>query len=271
MFAFKDWVGGRFSLWSAIGLSIVLSIGFNNFKALLDGAYAADTHFKTAPLGQNIPVLMALLGVWYRNFWNCQSHAILPYAEDLALLPSFLQQLDMESNGKYVDLDNQKITDYDTAPVIFGQAGTNGQHAFYQMLHQGTDIVPADFIGVAKPQHTLKNHNALLLNNMLAQSQALMNGRNLDEADGNIHRVFEGNRPSSTLIFDALTPYNMGMLIAFYEHKIFTQGVIWNINSFDQFGVELGKELAKKLEHGENDNLDASTKGLQDYIAKQGI
>ena len=268
MFAFKDWVGGRYSLWSAIGLSIVLSIGFDNFKKLLDGAHAADKHFRTAELGDNIPVLMALLGIWYRNFWKAGSHAVLPYAENLNLLPLYLQQLDMESNGKRVDREGEAVT-YDTAPVIFGQPGTNGQHAFYQMLHQGTDIVPCDFIGIIRPDHTLKKHHQLLLNNLVAQSQALMLGRTLKEANNNPHRVFPGGRPSSTFLLNKLDPYTLGILLAFYEHKIFVQGVIWNINSYDQFGVELGKELAQKLEKGENTELDGSSQGLLDRIKKQ--
>ncbi|MEM6780601.1 MAG: glucose-6-phosphate isomerase [Pseudomonadota bacterium] len=266
MFPFRDWVGGRYSLWSSIGLPIILAIGYENFKKLLDGAHTIDQHFKTAPLNQNIPVLMALMGIWYRNFWDAECHAVLPYSEDLSLLPSYLQQVDMESNGKSTDLNDQAIIHYDTAPVVFGEPGTNNQHAFFQMLHQGTSLIPCDFIGFVNSKHNLKDHQKHLLNNMLAQSQALMWGRSLQEADNNPHRVFSGNRPSSTLIFDTLDPYNLGILLALYEHKVFVQGAIWNINSFDQFGVELGKDMARALENGENLDMDSSTRGLLDAI-----
>lgn len=269
VFPFKDWVGGRFSLWSAIGLSIMLSLGVQAFKNLLAGARAMDVHFQTKPLLQNIPVLMALVGIWNRNFLGYGSLAILPYAQDLAQLPLFLQQLEMESNGKNVDNEGDAITDYNTAPVLFGQAGTNGQHAFYQLMHQGTTVMPGDFIGIRKAPHGLQGHHVLLNNNMIAQSQALMQGRTLEEAGGNPHRVFAGNRPSSTLVLDALDPFHLGALIALYEHKVFVQGVIWNINSFDQFGVELGKELAKKLESGDIGDADSSTHGLMTYIRSQ--
>ena len=261
MFPFRDWVGGRFSLWSAIGLSICLAVGFSRFEELLSGAHGMDKHFRAAPLERNIPVLMALLGLWHRNFWGHPAIAVLPYEQYLHRFPAFLQQMDMESNGKDVDRDGQRILDYDTGPILFGEPGTNGQHAFYQLIHQGRTIIPCDFIGYKETHHPIGNQHALLLNNMLAQAQALMQGRTLEEAQGNPARVFSGNRPSNILLFDALTPHTLGMLIALYEHKVFVQGVIWNINSFDQFGVELSKELAGKLERG-GAALDPSTRAL---------
>lgn len=266
MFPFKEWVGGRYSLWSAIGLSICMAVGFENFRKLLDGGYAVDTHFRTAPLDQNIPVVMALLGVWYRNFWDYGSIAVLPYEQYLHRFPAFLQQMDMESNGKNVDRDSQKITDYKTGPVLFGEPGTNGQHAFYQLIHQGVDVIPCDFIGAKKTHNPVGNQHTLLLNNMLAQAQALMQGRTLDEAKGYEPRVFPGNRPSNILLFDEINPYTLGMLVALYEHKVFVQGVIWNINSYDQFGVELGKELANALEKGADERMDGSTRALLNYM-----
>lgn len=262
VFPFRDWVGGRYSLWSAIGLSICLAIGFDNFRKLLDGGHAADQHFQTAPLEKNIPVLMALIGLWYRNFWDAASYAILPYDQYLHRFPAFMQQMDMESNGKGVDRDGKTITEYETGPILFGEPGTNGQHAFYQLIHQGTPLIPCDFISAKTSHNPVANQHTLLLNNMLAQSQALMQGRTLEEAGGNVFRVFTGNRPSNTFLFDQITPYNLGMLIALYEHKVFVQGVIWNINSYDQYGVELGKELANNLEAGSTDTLDSSTLGL---------
>lgn len=266
VFPFKDWVGGRYSLWSAIGLSICIAVGFDNFRKLLDGAYRADRHFQDAPLDKNIPVLMALIGLWYRNFWNMPSYAVLPYDQYLHRFPAFLQQMDMESNGKGVDRDGNKITDYETGPVLFGEPGTNGQHAFYQLIHQGTDVIPCDFIAPKKSHNNIGNQHELLLNNMLAQSQALMQGRTLEEAGGNIFRVFDGNHPSNTFLFDEINPEALGFLIALYEHKVFVQGVIWNINSYDQYGVELGKELANKIGGGDSASFDSSTKGLLDSI-----
>jgi glucose-6-phosphate isomerase len=238
-----------------------MAVGFQRFQELLAGAREMDTHFKTAPLDKNIPVIMALLGLWHRNFWGYPALAVLPYEQYLHRFPAFLQQMDMESNGKDIDRDGQRISAYETGPVLFGEPGTNGQHAFYQLIHQGRTIIPCDFIGFKKTHHPIGNQHRLLLNNMLAQSQALMQGRTLEEAQGNPARIFEGNRPSNILLFDALTPYTLGMLIALYEHKVFVQGVIWNINSFDQYGVELGKELAGKLEQG-GGALDASTLAL---------
>lgn len=268
----REWVGGRYSLWGAIGLSIAISNGFDAFSDFLDGARAADKHFIETPLEKNIPVIMALLGIWYRNFWNYGAQAILPYSHDLRDLPKYLQQLDMESNGKSVDLNGQTI-DYATGPVIFGEAGTNAQHAFMQLLHQGPDIIPADFVGIANPEHTLTDHHVKLLGNMLAQSKALMEGQ--DSAD-TPHKNSPGNRPSSTLILERLDAYHLGMLLALYEHKIFVQGTIWNINSFDQWGVELGKVIAKDTiqaieNKNENTPLDSSTQNLRDYLTQKFI
>lgn len=266
MFPFKDWVGGRYSLWSAIGLSIALAIGFDRFEQLLDGARTMDRHFCDAPLDKNMPVLLALLGIWQRNFMQRSSHAVLPYDQSLQRFPAFLQQLDMESNGKHVDRSNNPITDYETGPVIFGEPGTNGQHAFYQLIHQGTDVIPCDFIGVKESNYPLGNHHNLLLTNMVAQSRALLQGRSLEEAGGNTHRVFSGNRPSTTIVLDTLDPYHLGMLIALYEHKVFVQGIVWNINSFDQFGVELGKEMANAIEQGHDSRDDSSTASLRELL-----
>ena len=246
MFPFESWVGGRFSLWSSIGLSISLSLGYDNFEKLLSGAYAMDRHFCESPLEQNIPVLMALIGIWNRNFLKYSTLAVLPYSQYLHRLPAFLQQLDMESNGKKCTRTGE-LVNYETGPVVFGEPGTNGQHAFYQLLHQGTDIIPADFIGIKKTTCSLKDQHRALLANMLAQAEALARGRTLDEVGGNNQRTFEGNRPSNILLFSDLSPYALGQLIALYEHKIFVQGIIWGINSFDQFGVELGKEMANSL------------------------
>ena len=254
-----DWVGGRYSLWSAIGLSIALATSMPVFKQLLDGAAEADSHFLHAPLGNNIPVIMGLLAVWYRNFWQCDSHVVLPYAQDLHLLPAFLQQLEMESLGKSVDRDGHALT-HRSGPVIWGSAGTNGQHSFHQLLHQGTTMIPADFIAVACPHNPqdLQQHQHLLAN-CLAQSRALMLGKSFDEArEENIrkgmmpeqasllahHRQVPGNRPSSTFILQALDAHSLGILLAFYEHKVFVQSVIWNLNAFDQWGVEIGKQLS---------------------------
>ncbi len=266
MFPFKEWVGGRYSLWSAIGLSICMAVGFDNFEKLLGGGHAADEHFKTAALEENIPVLMALMGIWNRNFLGCESLAVLPYDQYLHRFPAFLQQMDMESNGKNVDRDGTPITDYKTAPVLFGEPGTNGQHAFYQLIHQGTSVVPCDFIAPKTSHNPVGNQHELLLNNMLAQSQALMQGKTLEEAGGNAARVFSGNRPNTVFVFDKLDPYSLGFLIVLYEHKVFTQGVIWNINSFDQYGVELGKELATNIEKGQTASMDASTQALLNYM-----
>ncbi len=266
IFPFKDWVGGRFSLWSSIGMSIALSIGFENFKKLLYGAHDMDQHFCSAPLESNIPVLLALIGIWNRNFLHRHTQAVIPYDIRLSRFPAFLQQLDMESNGKGVDLDGKLITDYDTGPIIFGEPGTDSQHSFFQKIHQGTDIIPVDFIAVKKPDHPYKHHHTILMYNMVAQSQALMEGRPVGSETQSPHRYFSGNRPSNTLILDELTPYHLGLLLALYEHKIFVQGVIWHINSFDQFGVELGKELARNIEKGDALHADSSTRGLLRHL-----
>ncbi len=256
MFPFKDWVGGRYSLWSSIGLPIALYIGFENFRALLDGAYAMDRHFQDTPLESNIPVIAALLGIWYRNFFGAQSYAVLPYDQYLHRFPAYLQQLDMESNGKTIDRDGNRV-DYDTGPVLFGEPGTNGQHAFYQLIHQGTSLIPCDFIAAKETYNPLGDHHTKLLSNFLAQPQALMQGRTPD---------FEGNRPSTSILVERLDPYSLGMLIALYEHKIFVQGIIWRLNSFDQPGVQLGKILSNQIldaiETGKNEGLDNSTEGL---------
>ncbi len=266
IFPFKDWVGGRYSLWSAVGLSICMAIGYENFEKLLAGGHAADKHFREVPLEQNIPVIMALLGLWYRNFWDAGSIAVLPYDQYLHRFPAFLQQLDMESNGKNVDRDGNPIKDYTTGPVLFGEPGTNGQHAFYQLIHQGTDFIPCDFIGFKKSHNPIGSQHTLLLNNMVAQAQALMQGRTVTEAGGKVARSFSGNRPSNILLFDILDPYSLGFLIALYEHKVFAQGILWNINSFDQFGVELGKELAGNIEKGIREGADSSTIALLNYM-----
>jgi glucose-6-phosphate isomerase len=260
-FAFWDWVGGRYSLWSAIGLSIAIAIGRDGFLALLEGAHAMDEHFRTAPMARNLPVVLGLLDVWYRNFHGFSSRSIAPYHSGLRRLPAYLQQLEMESNGKRVDLQGEPLA-YQTAPVLWGEPGTNGQHAYFQMLHQGTEVIPVEFIAVRQPGRSLPGHHALLLANVLAQAQALMQGR--DHAGG--HRHFPGNRPSLFVLLDTLTPRSLGALIAMHEHRVFVSGSVWGINSFDQWGVELGKVLAKdltaRLTTGDTTGLDASTAGL---------
>eukprot|EP00002_Diphylleia_rotans_P007511 TRINITY_DN1708_c0_g1_i1.p1 TRINITY_DN1708_c0_g1~~TRINITY_DN1708_c0_g1_i1.p1 ORF type:complete len:554 (-),score=148.39 TRINITY_DN1708_c0_g1_i1:141-1802(-) len=288
MFEFWDWVGGRYSLWSAIGLSIALYIGFDAFQELLAGAHDMDVHFKTAPFEQNIPVLMALLGVWYNNFYKAQSHAILPYDQYLHRFAAYFQQGDMESNGKSVDLDGRYITSYSTGPVIWGEPGTNGQHAFYQLIHQGTKLIPADFIAPVQTHNKLGEHHAILLSNFFAQTEALMKGKTEEEARAELqkaglsgealenllpHKVFSGNRPTNSIMLHRITPRSLGKLVAMYEHKIFVQGAIWNINSFDQWGVELGKQLAKsilsELQNAEGvSSHDSSTNGLINYYKK---
>ena len=279
-FGFWDWVGGRYSLWSAIGLPIAIAIGAANFRALLDGAHAMDRHFAEAPLGRNMPVLLGLIDVWYRNFHGFTSRSVAPYHQGLARLPAYLQQLEMESNGKRVDVDGERLA-FDTSPVVWGEPGTNGQHAYFQMLHQGSDVIPVEFIAVKTPAHGLADQHRMLLANCLAQSQALMQGKTAAEAQGEKaptaaagidpavlarHRSFPGNRPSTTLVLDELTPRSLGALIALYEHRVFTSGALWGINSFDQWGVELGKALCNALlprfESGDTQGLDASTAGL---------
>ena len=260
----RSWIGGRFSLWSSIGLPIALAVGFEQFKALLAGAQTMDQHFKNAPLDKNIPVILALLGIWYRNICDFEAHAIIPYAQDLEKLPAFIQQLDMESNGK--------AAAYKTGPVIFGDTGTNSQHAFFQLLHQSHTIIPVDFIAfsASATDGDFKEHQEILLSSALAQSQALMQGRSNPEEP---HKHFDGNRPSNTLLLRTLDPYHLGMLIALYEHKIIIQGCIWGINSFDQWGVELGKHLAENIRQslvsGDYIAQDSSTAGLLQHIEKQ--
>jgi len=258
MFAFWDWVGGRYSLWSAIGLSIALAVGFDNFERMLEGAFAMDEHFRNEPLESNMPVVLGLLGIWYVDFWGAATHAILPYDQYLHRLPAYLQQADMESNGKGVTRDGSPV-DYPTGPILFGEPGTNGQHAFYQLIHQGPRLVPADFIAAAQSQNPIGDHQNLLLANFFAQTEALMKGRTAEEARAELaaqglegaaleaaipHRVFSGDRPTNSILYRRLDPYTLGRLIALYEHKIFVQGIIWQINSYDQWGVELGKKLA---------------------------
>jgi len=284
MFEFWDWVGGRYSLWSAIGLPIAAYIGMDAFEALLTGAHEMDEHFRSAPLECNLPVILGLLGVWYVNFWNARSHAVLPYDQYLHRFPAYLQQLDMESNGKRVDRNSEPV-DYATGPVLWGEAGTNGQHAFYQLIHQGTQMVPADFLAPATSHNPLGNHHAILLSNFFAQTQALMKGKTSEEARAELaasglsgaelekllpHKVFPGDKPTNSLLFAQLDPRTLGALIALYEHKVFVQGVVWNINSFDQWGVELGKQLAQNILPALADNericsYDSSTNGLINY------
>ncbi len=281
MFGFWDWVGGRYSLWSAIGLPIALYIGFDNFVALLEGAHAMDEHFLNTPLEKNIPATLALIGIWYNNFYGAQSQAILPYDQYMHRFAAYFQQGDMESNGKFVGRDGKKV-ETSTGPVIWGEPGTNGQHAFYQLIHQGTKLIPCDFLAPAQSHNPLGDHHPILLSNFFAQTEALMKGKTEEEVRTELqkeglsgeklealvpHKVFEGNRPTNSILFKKLTPRTLGSLIAMYEHKIFVQGIIWNINSFDQWGVELGKQLAKKIlpELTGNELIsshDASTNGL---------
>jgi glucose-6-phosphate isomerase len=260
-FGFWDWVGGRYSLWSAIGLPIAIAVGAAGFRELLAGAHAMDQHFRTEPLERNLPVRLGLLDVWYRNFHGFGSRSIAPYHSALRRLPAYLQQLEMESNGKSVDLEGQPLP-FDTSPVLWGEPGTNGQHAYFQMLHQGTDRVPVEFIAVRQPDHKLPLHHDLLLANALAQAQALMQGR----ADPGGHRNFPGNRPSSFFLLESLTPASLGALLALHEHRVFTSGSLWGIDSFDQWGVELGKvlaqDIAQRLADGNAGGLDGSTAGL---------
>ena len=284
MFEFWDWVGGRYSLWSAIGLSIALYIGMDAFEELLEGAHALDEHFRTAPLEHNLPVILGLLGVWYSNFFAAGSHAILPYDQYLHRFPAYFQQGDMESNGKRVSRAG-RVVDHATGPVIWGEPGTNGQHAFFQLMHQGTRLVPADFLAAAESHNPLGEHQRILLSNFFAQTEALMRGKTEAEVRTELaatglsgealerllpHKVFPGNRPSNSILYRKLTPRTLGSLIALYEHKIFVQGIIWDINSFDQWGVELGKQLARAIQpelaaEGPVEGHDSSTRGLINY------
>lgn len=287
MFEFWDFVGGRYSMWSAIGMIIAIAVGYKNFERMLEGAYAMDMHFLNSDLEHNIPVTLALLGIWYNNFYNIHRYAVVPYDQYLQYLPSYLQQLDMESNGKNVSEDN-KYVDYATGPVLFGGAGTNVQHSFFQLLHQGTEIVPTDFIIPAISHNEIGAHQQILIANVLAQSEALMLGKTEEESAAELeaagkskaevnrmkkYKSFSGNRPSTTIVLKKVDPYNLGMLIAMYEHKVFVQGKIWNINSFDQFGVELGKKLALKILPELQGTVfdavhDSSTAGLIKHIKK---
>jgi glucose-6-phosphate isomerase len=287
MFVFWDWVGGRYSLWSSIGLSIACTIGFENFVQLLEGAHAMDNHFKKEPFEKNAPVILALLGIWYNNFFGAASEAILPYDQYLHRFAAYFQQGNMESNGKATDRVGNPVA-YQTGPIIWGEPGTNGQHAFYQLIHQGTKMVPCDFLAPVNSQNPIGDHHDKLLSNFFAQTEALMNGKTREEVEAELskvgmneeevemhapYRVFEGNRPSNSILFNRLTPRTLGSLIAMYEHKIYVQGVIWNIFSFDQWGVELGKVLAKKIlpelsSKGEITTHDASTNGLINYFKR---
>lgn len=286
MVKFWDWVGGRYSLWSAVGLSIMISIGYDHFIELLEGAHSMDIHFKTTPLERNMPVIMALLGIWYNNFFGAETQAILPYEQYLHRFPAYLQQGDMESNGKSTTIDGKQITTYQTGPVIWGEPGTNGQHAFYQLIHQGTKMIPADFITGKRSLNPIAGglHHQMLLANCIAQTEALMVGKTAEQVATELasepaekremlrtHKAFTGNHPTNTILYDCLTPSILGALVALYEHKIFVQGIIWKINSFDQWGVELGKQLAnvvlKELQSGKVlSDHDSSTVGLINYV-----
>ncbi len=288
MFEFWDWVGGRYSLWGSVGLSIALYIGMDRFEELLTGAHAMDEHFRNAPFAENIPVILGLLGIWYNNFMHADSHAILPYDQYMHRFPAYFQQGDMESNGKRVTRDGEQV-DYSTGPIIWGEPGTNGQHAFFQLIHQGTKLVPCDFLAPVETQNPVGEHHRMLLSNFFAQTEALMRGKTEAEVRGELqaqgmseadievllpHKVFPGNRPSNSIMFTKLTPHTLGMLIAMYEHKTFVQSVIWGVNAFDQWGVELGKQLARSILPELVDNRpvtthDASTNGLINFYKQQ--
>jgi glucose-6-phosphate isomerase len=289
MFAFWDWVGGRYSLWSAIGLSIALSVGMDNFEEMLTGAFRMDEHFRNSPLEQNLPVVLGLVGLWYNNFFGAQTYAILPYDQYMHRFPAYFQQGDMESDGKGVTREGRPCT-WSTGPIVWGEPGTNGQHAFYQLIHQGTKLIPCDFLAPVETLNPLGEHHAILLSNFFAQTEALMKGKTPDEARAELqtaglsgealellvpHKTFPGNRPTNSILFQKLTPRTLGSLIALYEHKIFTQGILWDINSFDQWGVELGKQLAKVIlpelkTPGPVTSHDASTNGLiNDYKSRR--
>ena len=285
IFPIWDWVGGRYSLWSSVGLPIILKIGYENFEMLLNGANEIDNHFREKPFDKNIPVVLACLGVLYNNFHNCETHAIFPYDDYLKYLPMYLQQADMESNGKNISKDSSEVN-YNTGPILWGDVGTNGQHSFFQLIHQGTKKIPCDFVGFVNSNNEKEELHEILLSNMVGQTMALMKGKNILEVKEELgneskytnyeiiknSKVFKGNKPSNTILFDKLTPYNLGRLIAIYEHKIFVQGCIWNINSFDQWGVELGKvlsdEIYEKINNKDRSDIDNSTKGQLDFIEK---
>ena len=262
---FQEWVGGRYSLWSSVGLTVAICIGYDHFQDILDGARQMDLHFKNAPYEQNLPVILALIGIWNNNFLNAHTQAVIPYCERLGLLPNYLQQLDMESNGKSISLYGENIL-YATAPIIWGQTGTDGQHAFFQLLHQGTHYVPVDFIGFVNDSSSNENHHKFLLSNLVAQAAALMTGK--DEKGMPPHKIYKGDKPSNILLINELSPKNFGTLIALFEHKVFVQGSLWNINSYDQWGVELGKTMTKRVlsEDTNNSSVDPSTLHLQKYI-----
>jgi len=284
MFQFWDWVGGRYSLWSAVGLSIALYLGMDHFEELLEGAYDMDEHFRTAPLEENVPVILAMLGVWYNNFFDSDAHALLPYDQYMHRFPAYFQQGDMESNGKSVTHAGKPV-DYSTGPIIWGEPGTNGQHAFYQLIHQGTKLIPCDFLAPVETKNPVGRHHPILLSNFFAQTEALMMGKNESEVRTELeaeglsgdeleallpHKVFSGNRPTNSILFQKLTPHALGGLIAMYEHKTFVQSIIWDVNAFDQWGVELGKQLARKIlpeldDHEEVKTHDSSTNGLINY------
>ncbi len=288
IFGFWDWVGGRYSLWSAIGLSIAVYLGWDAFEELLDGANQADVHFRETPFERNIPVIMALLGIWYSNFFKAESYAVIPYDQYLSRLPEYLQQLDMESNGKSVTISGN-LVNYSTGPIIWGSAGTNSQHSYFQLIHQGTRMIPADFIGFVKTLNPAGEHHKIFMSNFFAQTEALMMGKTEEEALGELeksgkskndialllpHKVFEGNKPTNSILIDKLTPEKLAVLLAFYEHRTFVQGIIWGLNSFDQWGVELGKQLAKNVLNELKDDLpvtmhDASTNGLINFFKEK--
>ncbi|HQR60672.1 MAG TPA: glucose-6-phosphate isomerase [Methylophilaceae bacterium] len=287
MFEFWDWVGGRYSLWSAIGLSIALHVGMDAFEQLQQGAFEVDEHFRSAPLEQNMPVILAMIGIWYNNFFGAQTHAILPYDESLGRFPAYFQQGDMESNGKAIDREGRRV-DYSTGPIIWGEPGTNGQHAFFQLIHQGSKMVPCDFLMPIETHYPIGEHHQILFSNFLAQTKALMQGKSEPDARTELeaagikgdalekllpHKIFRGNRPTNSILFNKLDPKTLGSLIAIYEHKIFVQGIVWHINSFDQWGVELGKQLAQAILPQLQDNKpisenDSSTNGLINHCKK---
>ncbi len=284
MFEFWEWVGGRYSVWSAIGLPIAIAIGFKRFEEFLQGAFEMDEHFRKAPLEINLPVIMAMIGIWYNNFFGADTHAIIPYDQYLKRLPSYIRQMDMESNGKRVDRDGNPV-DYATGPIIWGELGSNGQHAFFQLIHQSERLIPADYIAMHENKHPIGEHHTILLANFFAQTEALMKGKNAQEAAAEMkaeglsdeqiakllpHKIFTGNKPSNSILIQKLDPKTLGSLMAFYEHKVFVQGLIWNVNSFDQWGVELGKQLAKAIQPELSDNQpihshDSSTNSLINY------